>query len=235
VARFNGKVIHLSPAVDGAVALLGADLNQLPGEYPIELAVIDHLGGTTLLQTALRVVTADRPAEKLTLPPEMVSPRDPAVLKRIAKEQAQLADLFSRNSGPLLWEGFTLPVDHEVGGIFGLRRILNGEPRSPHAGVDFRSPRGTPVRAAAGGTAALAADLYYTGRTVIIYHGEGLFSLYAHLEEILCEEGAFLHRGEILGRVGSTGRSTGPHLHWGVKLRGDRVDPLALVHLLNEQ
>jgi murein DD-endopeptidase MepM/ murein hydrolase activator NlpD len=114
-----------------------------------------------------------------------------------------------------------------------LRRVLNGQPRSPHAGIDFRSPRGTPVKASAPGVVAWVGDLYFTGLTVVVDHGGGLYTLYCHLDRIDCSAGQILTSHEILGRVGSTGRSTGAHLHWGVKLRGDRVDPLALTSLLN--
>jgi murein DD-endopeptidase MepM/ murein hydrolase activator NlpD len=162
----------------------------------------------------------------------MVSPQKPEVLRRIERERRLLAELFSRQGTPPLWERFVLPVEDPVGSPFGLRRVLNGQPRSPHAGVDFRSPRGRAVRASARGLAVFAGELYFTGRTVILDHGGGLFSLYAHLDSIGCREGELLDAGAVLGAVGSTGRSTGPHLHWGVKLQGDRVDPLALVGLL---
>jgi len=122
-----------------------------------------------------------------------------------------------------------------VSSPFGLRRILNGKPRSPHSGVDFRSSRGTPIRSAAAGVAVFAGDLYYTGKTVVLDHGDGLYTLYAHLESIDCRTGERLKDGDIVGKVGSSGRSTGPHLHWGCKLRGDRIDPLALVNLFREE
>jgi murein DD-endopeptidase MepM/ murein hydrolase activator NlpD len=235
IARFTGRVIHLTPNATGASGLLGIDLHHPSGEFPIEIAVIDHHGQTFRYQAVLQVLAAERPVQRLTLPPEMVTPRQPDILKRIEAERKQLTEIFSRHSGPRQWDVFTLPVDDPVGSIFGLRRVLNGEPRAPHSGVDFRSPRGTPVRAGARGTAVLSADLYYTGRTVVLDHGEGLFSVYAHLEELLCGAGDLLERGDVLGRVGSTGRSTGPHLHWGIRLRGDRVDPLALVRIFSDQ
>ncbi len=140
-----------------------------------------------------------------------------------------LSSLFADSASPPLWGGFRRPVDDPFGSTFGLRRILNGQPRAPHAGIDFRSPRGTPVRASGRGRVAFVGDLYFTGRTVILDHGAGLFSLYAHLERSRCRTGELLEGGAILGEVGSSGRSTGPHLHWGFKLRGDRIDPLALL------
>jgi len=235
VARFNGRLYNLRSAPQGILALLGADLELTPGNYPVEVTVVDSRGKAESFHLRLEVRQAVRAEERLTLPPAKVTPTDPAVLKRIEKERALLADLFSRQQTPPLWESFAHPVADPVGSPFGLRRILNGQPKSPHAGVDFRSVAGTPVRAAARGTVAFAGDLFYTGQTVILDHGEGLFSLYAHLQTIDCSRGQLLDAGTVLGRVGSTGRSSGPHLHWGVKLRGDRVDPLALTELLGRE
>jgi murein DD-endopeptidase MepM/ murein hydrolase activator NlpD len=235
VARFNDRAIYLSPTAQGAIALLGTDVELAPGTYPIDAAVVDRLGRTSFQYAAITVRQASRSVERLSLPPAMVTPRDPAVLKRIGRERRVLSELFARRNRPVLWESFARPVSDPVSSPFGLRRILNGEPRSPHSGVDFRSPRGTPVRAAARGTATFVGDLYYTGRTVVLDHGEGLYTLYAHLETARCRPGQLLEAGEVLGRVGSSGRSTGPHLHWGGKLRGDRIDPMTLVELLREE
>ncbi|MBE0597402.1 MAG: M23 family metallopeptidase, partial [Desulfuromonadales bacterium] len=176
-----------------------------------------------------------RPEERLSLPPAMVTPTDPQLQRRFAREQKLLRELYARDSDPPAWDSFVLPVADLLGSPFGLRRILNGEPKSPHAGVDFRSPRGTEVAAAGHGRAVFVGDLYYSGLTVILDHGAGLFSIYAHLEEILCREQQPVERGAIVGRVGSTGRSTGPHLHWGVRLRGDRIDPLGIIRALTAQ
>jgi murein DD-endopeptidase MepM/ murein hydrolase activator NlpD len=232
VARFNGRSYDLRPTPRGMLALLGVDLELAPGSYPVEVAVFDARGEAETFHLRLDVRRAVRPEERLTLPPAKVTPTDPAVLKRIEKERTLLAELFSRQQTPPLWESFVQPVADPVGSPFGLRRILNGQLKSPHAGVDFRSAAGTPVRAAARGRVAFAGDLFYTGQTVILDHGDGLFSLYAHLQSMDCRPGEQLDAGSVLGLVGSTGRSTGPHLHWGVKLRGDRVDPLALTGLL---
>ncbi len=232
VAHFRGQLIHLAPATGGAMALLGADLDLSPGAYPVEIDLVDPQGRRSQHRFELQVLATTHPEERLTLPEKMVSPKEPEVLKRIAREQARLKALFAGQSPPRALAGFLLPVADPLGSPFGLRRILNGKPRSPHAGVDFRSPRGTAVKAPAAGGVVFAGELYYTGNTVILDHGGGLFSLYAHLEDILCKEGQDLAAGGVLGRVGSTGRSTGPHLHWGVKLRSERIDPLALQRLL---
>lgn len=235
VVRFNERVISLSSNESGVAALLGTDVELPAGEYPITAAVIDRLGRTSIHRSALVVRESSRPVERLTLPEAMVEPLDPAILKRISAERGMLAELFDARDRPPLWKTFSLPVSDPVSSTFGLRRILNGKPKSPHAGIDFRSPRGTPVKAAADGVAVFAGDLYYTGQTVILDHGEGLYTLYAHLEEANCQAGERLEAGDTLGMVGSSGRSTGPHLHWGSKLRGDRIDPMALVELLGKE
>lgn len=233
--HFNGRQIAASSAGGEVLALVGADLETAPGSYLVSVAGRDREGRDFLYALPLEVRAAQWPEERLTLPPAMVSPKDPQVLERIAREQKRVRQLFAKEDHPPLWDGFVLPVADPLGSPFGLRRILNGEPRAPHAGVDFRSPRGTHVRAAGRGRPVLTDDLYYTGKTVILDHGAGLFSVYAHLEEILCGPDDLLERGAILGRVGSTGRSTGPHLHWGIKLRGDRIDPLQLIRTLAAQ
>lgn len=232
VARFNGRLYYLQSFPSSAKTLLGADLDLAAGSYPVEVTVTDRQGNAEFFHLTLEVRKAARPEERITLPPAMVTPRDPAVLKRIEKERALLDGLYDRHTTPLLWESFSFPVSDPIGSPFGLRRILNGQPKAPHAGVDFRSPAGTAVRAAARGRVVFAGDLYYTGQTVILDHGEGLFTVYAHLQTIDCRFEELLAAGSMLGTVGSTGRSTGPHLHWGVKLRGDRIDPLALTELL---
>ncbi|MDT8442029.1 MAG: M23 family metallopeptidase [Desulfuromonadales bacterium] len=230
VLRFNERVIDFVPDQDGAVALLPVPLDLPSGDYPVLIALADRRGRTVAGELRLRVVRKERPVDRLTLPEQMVSPQKPEVLARIASERERLQELFA-DSGPRLWQDFRRPVDDPVSSVFGKRRILNGEPRAPHSGTDFRSPTGTPVRAIAGGRVVLVADLFYTGLTVILDHGAGLFSLYAHLSSFDVRADQMLDAGDLLGRVGSTGRSTGPHLHLTVRLHGERVDPLALLDL----
>ncbi len=227
--EFNGRRFALDPTLAGGQALLGTDLAMAPGRYPVRVRLA---GSDVWVEKLVQVVTVPRPEERITLPEQMVSPKDPEVLKRIEREQALLKDLFAGQREGKVPVSFQLPVDDPIGSPFGLRRILNGQPRSPHAGIDFRSPRGTPIKVSAAGEVVYLGDLYFTGMTVVVDHGSGLFSLYCHLDQIDCVVGQFVRPAEVLGRVGSTGRSTGAHLHWGVKLRGDRVDPLALVTLL---
>ena len=201
------------------------------GDVQVQAAIVDHRGETTLIDLVLRIVHKERPVEKLQLPKRMVSPQDPRDLARIERERQQLEELFAVRS-QRLWSRFVRPVDAPVNSIFGKRRLLNGEPRSPHSGTDFRSPTGAPVQAVSAGRAVLVDDLFYTGLTVILDHGEGLFSVYAHFSAADIAEGALVESGQLIGRVGSSGRATGPHLHLSMRLLGERVDPMALLALL---
>ncbi len=226
--EFNGRSFPLLPDGQGGVALLGTDLETPPGDYPVRVRRSEAAA-----EGHLRVVAVVRKEERIRLPKVMVSPEDPVILQKIERERTLLRKVFAGRTPGAIPRRFLRPVADPLGSPFGLRRILNGEPRSPHAGVDFHSPRGTPVKASADGTVVYSGELYFSGLTVIIDHGEGLFTLYCHLSEVNCAVGRELAAQKILGRVGSSGRATGAHLHWGAKLRGDRIDPLALAVLIN--
>lgn len=234
VVRFNDQVLYLYPDRDGAVALLPIPLEMPAGVYPVLGAVVDQRGESTPVSTEVHVSRLERSLEKLTLPKEMVSPKDPVVLERIARERARLGALFSQRT-LRLWDDFVRPVSEPVSSVFGKRRLLNGQPRAPHSGTDFRSPVGTPVHAMSTGRVVLNDALFYTGNTVVLDHGEGLFSLYAHLSSSQVGVGELIPSGAIVGKVGSTGRSTGPHLHLTVRLLGDRIDPLLLLAAFQRQ
>lgn len=232
VVRFRADMHYLYPDHQGAIALLPVGLETPAGDYPLLVALVDGQGRTTARELALRVVHKERPEEHLSLPERMVTPPAEDVA-RIERESRLLREKFAARSARL-WTTFVRPVDDPVSSVFGKRRVMNGKPKAPHSGTDFRSPSGTPVRAISNGRVIMVADLFYTGQTVVVDHGEGLFSLYAHLSAALVQEGDELHAGDLLGRVGSTGRSTGAHLHLTVRLLGERVDPLALLAVFND-
>ncbi|HEX6738180.1 MAG TPA: M23 family metallopeptidase [Vicinamibacteria bacterium] len=205
-------------------ALLGVDLERAPGAAAVEVAP----AAGPACQAALQVTAGAFPEKQLRVGERYVelSARDQA---RARREAERLQAVYARVSDRL-WQGaFRLPVDVDPSPNFGQRRILNGQPRSPHAGVDFGARRGTPVVAPARGRVVLAEPLFFSGRTVILDHGLGLFSLYGHLSTLSVKVGQRVETGTPLGAVGATGRATGPHLHWAVRLGGARVDPLALV------
>ena len=164
------------------------------------------------------------------LPPKMVSPPE-EVLARIRAENARIAEARAVDRAePMFESGFVWPVVGPISGVFGSQRVLNGEPRRPHYGVDVAAPPGTPVTAPADGVVAIAhPDMYYTGGTVLIDHGHGLTSVYSHLEEVWVKAGARLSQGDAIGSVGATGRVTGAHLDWRINWFDQRLDPALLV------
>jgi len=163
------------------------------------------------------------------LPPAMVSP-NAQQLARIQAEQKRINAARADDSEmPFFAEPFAWPARGRISGVYGSQRILNGEPRAAHLGLDIATPTGTPCSSMGGGRVALAADLYFTGNTVIIQHGHGLTSLYAHLSAIEVAEGAGVRQGQRIGLTGATGRVTGPHLHLGVSWFSTAVDPRPLL------
>lgn len=164
------------------------------------------------------------------LPPEKVTP-PPELLERIRRENALVDDARRRDFPQIgFLGGFAWPTVGRISGVYGSQRILNGEPRQPHYGVDIAAPIGTPVRAPADGIVTLAEpDLYYTGATVIIDHGYRLSSTLMHLDRIDVRVGQRVRQGDAVATVGKSGRATGPHLDWRMNWREARIDPALLV------
>jgi Peptidase family M23 len=210
--------------------LIGVDLLAPP--HPATVGVEAFRGGEAIrIERTVMVRMRRFPVQELSLPRAMAE-FDAPTLRRIREEAKGLADRFARVSRPVLWRlPFLPPVEEFRPSNFGSRRIINGEPRMPHAGVDIHVPAGTPVRAIAAGRVAFAGDQFFGGRSVVIDHGGGVFSIYYHLMEYSVTEGQAVTRGERIGAVGSTGRATGPHLHFGVRVAGGRVDPSHLFAL----
>jgi murein DD-endopeptidase MepM/ murein hydrolase activator NlpD len=212
--------------------IVGIDLGVRPGAY--SLSIEASLGPQQLQATySLTVLPRRFPVRTLKVDPALVNP-PPEMGERIAREAAELEQLWRQSSAERLWRGpFVPPVPNIVGSQFGARSIFNGQARSPHSGADFPSPTGAPVAAPNAGRVVLARDLYFSGNTVILDHGLGLFSLLAHLSVIEVHEGGSVATGEEIGKVGATGRVTGPHLHWAVRAGDARVDPLAVLAVLD--
>ena len=167
-----------------------------------------------------------RPVQKLTVDRKYVTP-PPEQAARIKADREKVRNALARRLDERCWTlPFHRPVpDRGVSSLFGLKRVFNGQPRGVHRGLDLRSPQGQPVTACADGIVALTGDLYYSGNVVYINHGEGVFTAYLHLSEILVREGQRVRRGETVGLVGATGRVTGPHLHLSLIVQGESVDP----------
>jgi murein DD-endopeptidase MepM/ murein hydrolase activator NlpD len=212
-------------------ALLGIDLDTKPGSYMVSFEATSA-GQTITAATELSVTSGTFGKRVLKVDDAFVNPPQPAIA-RIMREAAELEQLWTQSEPHRLWsDGFIRPVPGRANGAFGSRSIFNGVARQPHGGADFLSPAGTPIHAPNSGRVVLARDLYFTGNTVVIDHGLGVFSLLAHLSVVDVHQGELVTRGQTIGQVGATGRVTGPHLHWAVRLYGARVDPLAVLALL---
>jgi murein DD-endopeptidase MepM/ murein hydrolase activator NlpD len=177
----------------------------------------------------IRIESRDFPEERLEVASRYVEPL-PEVEARLAGERETLKRIYAlRSDFAPQPNSFVRPVTGDPTSVFGTRRIFNGKPRSPHPGLDLRAATGTSILSSGAGRVVLAQDLYYSGNTVIVDHGGGLFTIYAHLSAIEVSESQEIAPGEQLGLAGATGRVTGPHLHWGAKI-GDRpFDPTALL------
>ena len=163
------------------------------------------------------------------LPGRMVNPDAEAMIRIRAEQERLNAARRTDTATPFFAEGFDWPVRGRISGVYGSQRILNGEPRAPHLGLDVAVGVGTPLAAAAGGRVTLAEDLYFTGNTVLIEHGHGVTTLYAHLSRLDLREGEAVSRGQVIGLSGATGRVTGPHLHLGMFWFSTPVDPRPLL------
>jgi hypothetical protein len=210
--------------------LLGVDLEKAPGNYEWKVSWTGTDGNPVACSVPITVRTGKFATERLTVEKQYVQP-DPEQLKRAEEDQKKMRAIYDTVTREALWKGkFRLPLkDVPTGKNFGRRRVLNGEARSPHAGVDFPAAAGTPVYAAQSGRVALAENLYYSGNTVVIDHGFGIYTLYAHLSEIGVHAGDAVEASAEIGKVGATGRVTGPHLHWGVTIDHARVNGLQIV------
>jgi murein DD-endopeptidase MepM/ murein hydrolase activator NlpD len=210
-------------------ALIGVPLTIIPGRHQVTLHAKAADGETVSTHVTLPIERGQFGTRRLTVDPQFVNP-PASVQDRIAAEAKTMAAIFADGSPARLWRGkFRLPVPGKATSSFGRLSILNGESRSRHQGADFTAAEGTLVRAPNAGRIALAADYYFSGNTVIVDHGAGLFSLFAHFSKTRVTLGASVAAGDLLGESGATGRVTGPHLHWAVRLNGASVDPLSLV------
>lgn len=232
-ARAFGREIPLVWLADAAAwsGLIGIDLETDAGAYPIDV-VVESVDARALSAThTLNVITKRFPTRRLRVAPVYVDP-PPAERRRIAADAERLSVLFATNTGRERMGRFQVPVDVRPRGTFGARSIFNGQPRSPHSGADFGAPTGTPVAAPAAAVVVLADDLFFTGLTVVLDHGLGLYSVLAHLSTMAVTAGDAVNRGDLVGEIGATGRTTGPHLHWSTRLNGARVDPMSLIEIL---
>ena len=219
--KLNGELVMIS---DNGLFLVGFE--RIP--KPIQILEI-YEGNSLVEKITLNVKIRSYKIQKISgIQKEKVDPPQ-SVIDRIYTERKKVKE--SRKKANLITStyynnGFILPALGPISGVYGSQRILNGKPRSPHYGIDIALPKGHEVVSPMDGIVLFTNhDLYYSGGTIIIGHGQGLTTSYLHLSEILVTVNDKVRRGELIGRVGATGRVTGPHLHWGAELKGKRIDP----------
>ena len=229
------ETVRFYQAADGVWhGLVGIDLLVEPGDHDVALRIMPATGIPIARVYILSVEHKQYQTRQLTVAPRYVEP-PPEVSERIAREARQQAAIFASATEERLWRGsWGRPVSGRATSAFGSRSVFNGQARSPHSGADFRAAEGTPVTAPNVGKVVLTGDTYFSGGSVILDHGWGLYSYFAHLSTILVVEGDLVESGQVVGRAGATGRVTGPHLHWTLRLNGARVDPLSLIEILEE-
>lgn len=221
IDNWNGRNVSL--------AMLGTDvLTDKPGKQKFVIsAVID--GKEQKFERTVRILSKKYPVQKLTLPKKMVTPPK-KVYSKIKQDRKEVRKALASWGIHREWSmPFSRPVNGSLSSLYGMRRILNGKPKNPHRGLDFRGAKGTPVKAIADGKVVLARKHYYAGNSLYIDHGNGVISLYFHLSEFDVKEGDTVERGQVVGKIGSTGRVTGPHLHMSISVHGKLVDPKPLL------
>lgn len=233
VRLFDGdRELAMEADADGVFrALLGVDFESAVGQRKIRVEAVGEGGEVQRLSKTLVVRSGRFPTQKLKVAPAYVEPPE-SERERIAEDRAKVARVWAEADTPRRWNTkFRKPVAAAVPGDFGARRVFNGKPRSRHDGVDLAAPQGAEIAAPAPAVVALAESLYFSGGTVILDHGAGLFTTYFHMSAIDVKPGETVVAGQRLGAVGATGRATGPHLHWGARLHRARVNPLDLLKL----
>ena len=220
-ATYDGKPVLVIKEQDTWRAIVGIPLTVKPGAQQISS------GGREL---GFTVGNKKYPEQRITLKNQRQVNPNPADIKRIDNElaiQIKAYRTFSPNNPSNLL--LDKPVNGPLSSKFGVRRFFNGEERNPHAGLDFAVPAGTPIKTPAAGKVILIGNYFFNGNTVFVNHGQGFISMFCHMSKIDTKVGQQLARGDVVGKVGSTGRATGPHMHWNVSLNDARVDPAIFI------
>jgi len=231
--RLGTETVHFyQTRRDNFEALVGVDLEAKPGLAKVFIRGETSAGKPLDREIVLRIKRKAFRKESFTVAPKF-DRFSPQVLERIAFERERMAGVYRNGEPHRLWDGaFRAPVPKQVTSPFGYRRIINGAPRSPHTGVDLKAAIGREIAAPNHGRVVLLDDFFFSGKSLVVDHGAGLFTMYYHLSEFKIEEGGEVRRGDIIGLAGMSGRVTGPHLHWGARLNGARIDPFELIEKL---
>ncbi|MBK9130356.1 MAG: peptidoglycan DD-metalloendopeptidase family protein [Gammaproteobacteria bacterium] len=227
-AFYAGRRVLVARDGEDWVAVVGLPLETKVGKHWLYLGRPDDKANTL----AFTVQGKQYAAQHLTITDQRKVEPLAEDLKRIEGETRHMTAIYDRwEERPLGLPAFDLPVPGVQSSPFGLQRFFNGLPRKPHSGLDLAAPTGTLVHAPADGVVADTGEYFFNGNSVFLDHGQGLITLYCHLSEIDVKAGQTVKRGDPIGKVGKTGRATGPHLHWGVSLNGVRVDPALLLNV----
>lgn len=231
---FNTDIVGFADDPTHWRVLVGIDIDATLGKHPVVVTGTPVSGARIEATYTITVITKKFPTRRLTVDEGFVNP--PAdVQPRIDAESKEQAAIWAAPAPERLWHSpFVRPVPQAANSAFGTRSVFNGQPRGAHTGADFLSPAGQPIKAPNAGRVVLAKSLYYSGNTVIIDHGLGVFSYLCHMSKINVAVGDTVTAGQLVGLVGATGRVTGAHLHWTLRVSGARVDPLALLALLGK-
>jgi len=207
------------------IAVVGIDLKTGTGRQALRVE------GGTQGDRSFQVGGKQYKSQHITLKNKSQVNPDPEQVRRYEREYKEQIDAYRRfrDAGPSN-VSLDRPVNGRLSSPFGLRRFFNGQERNPHSGLDFAVPAGTPVKAPADGVVTIVADYFFNGKTVFIDHGQGFITMYCHLSAFQVHEGQSVRRGDVIGKVGATGRATGPHLHWNVSLNNARVDPAIFIN-----
>jgi murein DD-endopeptidase MepM/ murein hydrolase activator NlpD len=228
--NWQNKPAQLARADGKWRTILGIDLDTKTGEHSAEIVVVFNDGRTESRPATIKVEAVTFPTTQLKVEDKYVE-LSPANQRRSAREARELDAIYSKQTPELLWTGsWRIPVAGQTrGSNFGHRRVFNGQSRAPHAGSDLRAATGTPIHATNRGRVVLAKNLFFTGNTVVLDHGLGVYTIYAHLSQIDVKLTQLVEDNQTIGLAGATGRVTGPHLHWSARIQGARVDPFSLL------
>jgi len=223
---------HPVTPLDFRFGLIAIPFRTAPGPAKLVLSWTNAAGDHSRT-IPFRIVAGKYKTDELKVDSSRVNPNKKNI-ERAQKEARKIKRVYAEGSIARLWDGeFQLPMTSDITSPFGNKRVFNGQLKSFHNGVDFRARSATPVYAANSGVVKMAENLFYSGNAVVIDHGTGIFTIYAHLSRIDVTAGQLVEKGQRLGLTGATGRVSGPHLHWGVKVKGIAVNPMQLIQLMS--
>ena len=228
--RFMGRDVVFYPDENGAFsALVGVEVDYKAGANNLEVRAKSAAGAETQQTKSIEVSQGEFPSETLKVQPRKVEPHKKD-LPRIKRERTLIGRAYAASLKRRFWDPpLVMPIVSEITSKYGSKRVYNGIKQSAHYGTDLRAKVGTPIVAPLAGRVALAMDLFFTGWTVILDHGYGFFTIYAHMSKIKVKQGSDVKKSDVLGLSGATGRVSGPHLHWGAQLHGIKVDPISMM------